>query len=183
MITKSADSGRDAARWEAVEEAVELLQEDRYADALVELRDVLAKDPSSSYAYYFLGVAFYETYNLQAARDAYRAALRLEPAYLGARVALSHVLRELGDPVGALGQAREALRRFPNDADALHAAGLANAAKGDRPAARRQLTEFLETKPEFEVDAEVRSILEMLGLGGDDEPLEVESSVRRRPGA
>lgn len=174
MIAKSAEQGRDSARWDAVEEAAELLQEDRYADALVELREVLAKDPSNPYAYYFLGVAFYEVHNLGGARDAYRAALRLEPAYLGARVALSHVLRELGDPAGALAQAREALRRFPKDADALHAAGLANAAKGDRPAARRQLTQFLDTKPEVEVDAEVRSILEMLGLGDDDEPLEVE---------
>jgi tetratricopeptide (TPR) repeat protein len=174
MIAKSAESGRDQGHWDAVEEAAELLQEDRYADALVELREVLAKDSANPYAYYFLGVAFYEVHNLEGARDAYRAALRLEPAYLGARVALSHVLRELGDVVGALGQAREALRRFPEDADALHAAGLANAAKGDRPAARRQLAAFLDTKPEVEVDAEVRSILEMLGLGDDDEPLEVE---------
>jgi tetratricopeptide (TPR) repeat protein len=163
---------RDATHWEAVEEAAELLEERRFADVLPVLREVLRKDPNNPYAYHHLGVAFFELEQREAARDAYRAAVRLSPDYLGARVALSHVLRILGDVNGALAEADQALKRFPKDGDALHAAGLAQAAKGNRPAARRHLQSVLETNPQFEATQEVRQILEMLGLGDDDEPIE-----------
>ena len=163
---------RDAGHWDAVDEASELVQEERYAEALVQLREVIRRDPNNPYAYNLLGVAFFELGQREAARDAYQAAVRVSPEYLGARVALSHVLRLLGDADAALAQAREALNRFPKDPDALHAAGLAYAAKGNRPAARQQLESFLSQNPEFEAAQEVRQILEMLGLGPDDEPLE-----------
>lgn len=160
----------DAAHWDAIEEAAELLQEERYADALLALREVLRADPRNPYAYHYLGVAFFETAQREAARDAYRAAVRLAPNYLGARVGLSHALRVLGDFEGAIREAREAQRRFPRDPDAMHAAGLAHAARGEHAAARRNLEGFLASNPEFEAATEVRSVLESLGLG--DEPPE-----------
>jgi tetratricopeptide (TPR) repeat protein len=168
------DTQRDAAYWDAVEEATELLQEARYHEALLALRDVIKAQPNNPYAYNYLGVAFFETKNVEAARDAYRAAVRLSPGYLGARVSLSNVLRALGDADGALTEAREALRRFPKDGEALHAAGLANAAKGNRKEARRQLEGFLGSSPELEAQHEVRQILEMLGVGDEGEPLRLD---------
>lgn len=165
---------RDATHWEAVEEATELLQEADYEKALLSLRDVIKADPNNPYAYHYLGVAFYELKKLDAARDAYQAAIRLSPDYLGARVALSHVLREMGDTKGALAQAKEALRRFPKDADAMHAAGLAYASRGERKKAKEQLESFLASGPEFEAQQEVRQILEMLGLGPEGEPVDFE---------
>jgi Flp pilus assembly protein TadD len=168
------DPGKDAACWDAVEEATELLQEGRVPDAMLALRDVIKAQPNNPYAYNYLGVAFFEIKNLPGARDAYRAALRLSPDYLGARVALSNVLRMMGDADGALREAREALRRFPKDGEALHAAGMANAAKGNRSEAMKQLQGYLEQGPELEAQTEVRAILEMLGLGDEGEPLELE---------
>jgi tetratricopeptide (TPR) repeat protein len=168
------DPKKDAAYWEAVEEATELLQEDDLPRAMISLREVLKAQPANPYAYNFLGVAFFELKNLEAARDAYRAALRIAPGYLGARVALSNVLRLHGDTDGALREAREALRRFPKDAEAMHAAGLAHAAKGNRKDARRQLEGFLAAGPELEAQLEVRQILEMLGLGEEGDPLDLE---------
>jgi Flp pilus assembly protein TadD len=156
---------RDHAHWDRVEEATELLHAERFQDALLELRDVLKKDPANPYAYHFLGVALYETGEIEAARDAYRACLRLAPAHLGARIALSHVLRALGDPDAALSEAHAALEAAPEDGDALHAVGLAHFARGDRPSARRYLTAFLATRPEFEVQLEVQGILDSLGDG------------------
>ena len=170
-------TGDDAVYWDAVEEATELLQEGNYPGAMVALRDVIKATPNNPYAYNYLGVAFFEIKNLEAARDAYRAAVRLAPAYLGARVALSNVLRGLGDADGALREAKEALRRYPKDPDALHAAGLANAVKGNRGEARRQLEGYLGQNPEFEAQTEVRQILEMLGLGEEGEPLELEQDT------
>jgi Flp pilus assembly protein TadD len=155
----------DHAHWDAVEEATEMLHAEQFHEALVELRDVIKRDPTNPYAYHFLGVALFETGELEAARDAYRACLRLAPAHLGARVALAHVLRDLGDTKAALEEGLAALEKAPADGDALHAVGLAYLARGDRAAARRYLTAFLQAKPEFEVQVEVQAILDSLGDG------------------
>ena len=143
-------------------------------EAMLALRDVLKAQPNNPYAYNYLGVAFFEIKNLEGARDAYRAAVRLAPGFFGARVALSHVLRMLGEPDAALAEAREALRRFPKDGEAMHAAGLAHAAKGNRKEAKQQLEGFLQQGAELEAQHEVRQILEMLGLGEEGEPLELD---------
>lgn len=170
------DTERDAGdvkRWEAVEEAAELLQEGRYHDALTALRDVIRADAMNAYAYHLTGSAFFELSKLDAARDAYRAAVRVSPRYLGARVALSNVLRALGDTRGAIAQAKIALQHFPNDGDARHALGLAQAAQGERAAAKKNLEGFLASGPELEAATEVRQILEMLGLGEEGDPLDI----------
>jgi Flp pilus assembly protein TadD len=161
-IDRPQDAEHDT-QWDAVEEATELLHEERFREALVYLRDVIRKSPTNPYAYYFLGVGLYEVGELEAARDAYRASLKLTPAHLGARVALSHVLRALGDFRGAVVEGMQALSQAPEDSDALHAVGLAHHARGDVAAARRYLTAFLESRPEFEAAVEVRAILDAMG--------------------
>jgi cytochrome c-type biogenesis protein CcmH/NrfG len=72
----------DAAHWEAVEEATELLHEERFKEALEALRDVITKDPTNAYAFFFLGQGLYEVGELAPSRDAYRAALKLAPQHL-----------------------------------------------------------------------------------------------------
>lgn len=152
----------DAKHWDEVEEATELLHEERPHEALLLLRDVLEVNKQNPYAFYFLGMALYEVGELEASKDAYQAALRLNALYLGARVALSHVLRMLGDAREAVKEGMEALSQAHGDGDALHAVGLAYMARGDRIAARRYLEAFLQTNPEFEVRTEVEAILESL---------------------
>jgi Flp pilus assembly protein TadD len=162
--------------WTAVEEATELLHEERYREALVELRRVLTDDPRNPYAFFFTGMALFEVGELEPARDAYTAAVKLAPKYLGARVALSHVLRQLGDVRGAIREGMAALSLEPGDGDALYAVGLAHRARGDEAAARKYLEAFLATNPEFEVATETRQLLATLPGGpsatagrGDDE--------------
>jgi tetratricopeptide (TPR) repeat protein len=173
METTPKDEPNDGVRWDAVEEATELLHEERYQEAMLELRRVLAHDPRNAYAYHYLGVAFFETGEIEAARDAYTACLKLAPEHLGARVALSHVLRSLGDLRGALREGLAALSQVPGDADALHAVGLAYHARGDDVAARKYLEAFLAAGPEFEVALEVRALLESVpgtAPRSDEEP-------------
>jgi len=158
----------DHANWDAVEQATELMQEGRFKEALYLLRDAAKQRPRNAYAYYFMGVALFETGKIEESRDALRAALRISPEYLGARVALAQTLRILGDLRGAIDQAEYVLRKHPDDADALYAAGLAHAARGDREAARRRLSALLSTNPELEVAAEARAVLANLDQG--DEP-------------
>ena len=158
-MTKVEGDATDSARWSAVEEATELLHEERYREAMAELRRVLQSDPQNAYAYHYLGVAFFEVGEHEAARDAYTACLKLAPKHLGARVALCHVLRMTGDLRGALREGTAALSQSPGDSDALYALGLAYHARGDEAAARKYFEAFLEAGPEFEVAVEVRALL------------------------
>jgi tetratricopeptide (TPR) repeat protein len=156
---------KDAAHWAEVDEATELLHEERYREALFALRDVIKRDPQNPYAFYFLGVGLFEMGEMEPARDAYRACLRIAPKHLGARIALTHILRQLGDLRGALKEGMVALTQAPADADALHAIGLVHLARGDDAAARRYFEAFLTASPELEVAMEVRGILDGLDKG------------------
>ncbi|HVJ91112.1 MAG TPA: tetratricopeptide repeat protein [Labilithrix sp.] len=156
---------RDAAHWAAVEEATELLHEERYKDALEALRDVIREDPGNPYAFFFLGQALYECGELAPSRDAYRAALTLAPAHLGARVALTHVLRKLGDTREAVKEGLAALQQAPTDGEVLYALGLAYLSRGDNVAARRHLEAFLRANPELETRIEVEGLLQAMDGG------------------
>lgn len=156
---------RDHAHWEAVEDAIELLHEERFREALVVLRDVLNVDARNPYAYFFLGQALFECGEMSPARDAYRACVLVAPDHLGARVALCHVLRQLGELKESIAEGNLALDRSPQDADALYALGMAYLARGDDAAARRHLEAFLVASPEFEVATEVRAVLADMALG------------------
>ena len=81
----------DAEHWAQVEDAVETLHEQQPFEAIVALRKVLKEHPRNPYAYHWLGVCLFETGELEAARDAYKAALSISPTFLGARIHLSHV--------------------------------------------------------------------------------------------
>jgi Flp pilus assembly protein TadD len=157
---------RDAAHWAAVEEATELLHEERFKEALESLRGVLQADPENPYAYFFLGQVLYEVGELEPSRDAYRAALKFAPQHLGARVALTHVLRKLGQTRDAVSEGLVALEQAPTDGEVLYALGLAYLSRGDNVAARRHLEAFLRAKPELETRLEVEGILAALDPTG-----------------
>lgn len=165
MSDQKAPAPRDHAHWQAVEEAVELLHEERFREALALLRDVLRADAKNPYAYFFLGQALFECGEIPPARDAYRACVLVSPDHLGARVALCHVLRQLGEIKEAIVEGNQALDRAPGDADALYALGMAYLARGDDAAARRHLEAFLAAKPEFEVATEVQAVLADMTAG------------------
>lgn len=161
---------RDAAHWEAVEEAVELLHEERFREALELLRDIAKGDPTNPYAFFLMGQGLYEVGEMEPARDAYRAALNLAPDHLGARIALCHVERKLGRHREAIKEGMIALEKAPTDGDALYAVGLAYAARGDEAGARRYLEAFLKSKPELETRLEVEAILGAMGGGPQPPP-------------
>jgi tetratricopeptide (TPR) repeat protein len=150
---------RDAAQWDAVEEAAEMMHEERFHEALRVLRAILEADPKNGYAFFFLGQALYEVGEIEPARDAYRACVVVAPKHLGARIALCHVERKLGRLREAIKEGTIALDLAPHDGDALYAVGLAYAARGDNPAARRYLEAFLKAKPELEMRLEVEALL------------------------
>jgi tetratricopeptide (TPR) repeat protein len=163
--------GREAERWDAVEEAAELLLEGEPQRALGQLRDVLRDDPENAYGFFYLATALYEIERYDAARDAFRAAVTLSPEYMGARVGLSHTLLRLGDAREALTVAEETLARVADDGDSFYAAGCAAAALGERASARKWFTKFLKSKPELETQLEVQGFIDLLAQGNEGDPL------------
>jgi Flp pilus assembly protein TadD len=157
-IPTDADK-HDGALWSSVEEATELIHEERFREALVELRRVIQAEPKNHYAYYFLGIALFEIGEIEASRDAYQATLKLAPTYLGARIGLSHTLRTAGDTRGAIREGLAALSQAPGDADALHALGVAYHARGEEAPAIKYLEAFLDTNPELEAAFEARTLI------------------------
>ena len=118
-MTKKPGEKADA-QWDAVEDATELVHEGRYQDALYLLRDIARVDPTNAYAFYFMGVALYEAGQMEPARDAYRAALRAEPGYVGARGSLAAGLAHAA--MGERASAQHYLERFLETKPELEAA-------------------------------------------------------------
>ena len=96
---------------------------------------------------------------------AFRAAVRLEPRYVGARGSLAQVLRKMRDYRGAIAEGRATLAQRSDDPDALHALGMSYAALGQRSDARRYLEAFIRVKPEYEAGQEAQLILHLLEQG------------------
>ena len=167
-------SGQDAARWDAVEEASSLLEEAHFDQALRALKVVVEKDAHNGYAYNLMGAAFWELKQFGPAKDAFRAAVLVNPDFLGARVSLSHSLRRLRDPEQAEREARIAIQRSGDDGDAHYALGLALLAQGKRELAARSLRIFLDSKPEFEAAQEARGVLAMIDQGQEGDPLDTD---------
>ncbi len=159
-----SDDSTDERHWEAVEEAAELIAQGQYPAALEQLRGVVRADPLNPYAYHHIGVALSHLEQLEPARDAYRAAVRLAPDFLGARVGLSDALRLLGHQLGALTQAKEALRRFPDSVEAQAAVRLAAPAEDDEEG----LAAMLDDPPEQPAEPDWAALRALTGKPEND---------------
>jgi tetratricopeptide (TPR) repeat protein len=149
-------------RWDAAQEGAELLREGEAELAVEELLRVIANDADNEYAYFFLGSAHFEKGRFEKAMKAYMRALEIAPSYLGAMVHLGHSLRMMGKHAEALRVGREALKRSPEDADAIHLVALAHYARGEGAAAAHYLERFLALRPELEAAQEAEGLLQVL---------------------
>ncbi len=151
-----------AERWDQVEEAAELLQEGRIAEAIPLLQRLASEHPENEYAWFFLGQAHFERERWTEALKGYVEALARAPRFLGAMVGAGHALLRLGRPDKAVRMARQALLAEPDDEDALYLLGMAHLQMGQRHAAAEAFERFLAGRPELEAALEVRAILERL---------------------
>lgn len=148
--------------WDAVAEAVELLETGELEAATSELQRLVVTDPDNEHAHYFLGNAYFERQQYSKALPCYTRALELVPTHKGAMIAAGHTLRMLGKFDLAIRMGRGVLQVDPRDADALYLLGTATFARGDLAAAATFLQGFLATGPEAEAALEARGMLEAI---------------------
>jgi regulator of sirC expression with transglutaminase-like and TPR domain len=89
-------------------------------------------------------------------------ALAAEPDNLSARLLRARLRRESGSPEGALADARAAVALAPDDPRTHLAQGAAEAALGDRAAARESLLKTIGLDREGPIGAEARRILQRM---------------------
>lgn len=151
-----------SARWEAVEEGMELLNDGEADRAIDELLRVAREDPRNEYAYHFLGHAYFEKQAYREALKSYVEALNLAPDYVGAMVGAGQALRMLGEYDKAIRMGQRVLQKREDDGDGLFLVGAAHFQKGENEAAKRYLERFLQTNPELEVALEVEGMLQVI---------------------
>lgn len=164
------DDPKDAARYEAVEEAIELLREDDTAAAIPMLRATLEGDPANVYAHFYLGTALATEGKHGPALAAFTEAERRAPAYLGAVVSRAWCLHDLGRFAEAVRAGQRALELRAEDPDALYLLGVCHAELGQRAAAIAHLERFLATHPAVEAKHDAEALLS--ALRGKARPLE-----------
>lgn len=99
-------------------------------------------------AHFNLGNAYTERGAAQAAEREFRAALRLDPAFVPAYANGSDLYRALGREDQAAAMLRQGLRAVPGDATLLHLLGLQRVRSGDRGAALELLRQAAARAPD-----------------------------------
>ncbi|WP_437874711.1 multiheme c-type cytochrome [Sorangium sp. So ce513] len=95
-----------------------------------------------------LGLVFARTGRPRDAEQAYLAALRIEPGYVPTYVNLADLYRELGRDADGVALLRRGIARAPEQAELLHALGLALVRQGRKDQALEPLKRAAELAPE-----------------------------------
>lgn len=91
-------------RIDYLKQGISNLQQENFEEAVEDLKKAREKDPKSSTAAYFLGVAYKKTQNYKEAKDNLNDAIKLTPAVKEAVIELADTLYQLGETEDALKQ-------------------------------------------------------------------------------
>jgi serine/threonine-protein kinase len=126
-----------------------LIQERKWDEAIVTLREALGLRPDDAVAHNNLGVALQTVGNLPEAITEYHEALRLQPDYLEAHNNLGDALQKQNDLSDSITEYREVLRLKPEDPEAHFHLGLALYKQGNSDGAVDEYREAIRLKPGF----------------------------------
>lgn len=132
---------------------------DALPEAVSYYRQTLEISPDWIEAHINLGVALYQMGQVDAARDSFLRAVRLDPWNGICRYNLGCVLEEQGEIDEAIRHLRCATRVLPNHADARFNLALAYEKRGQRRLAREQWTLYLRHAPNGPWAAQARAHL------------------------
>jgi tetratricopeptide (TPR) repeat protein len=111
--------------------------QERYSEAIEVFRKEIELRPTAV-SYHFLGASYSYLDRFAEARDAYQAALRLDPNYTTVYVYLGHACYRLGRPSEAIEAYRKAIKAEPDDVEARISLGLTELKIGNKRAALEQ---------------------------------------------
>ena len=127
------------------------------------------------------GDKFVDQKNWEAATQAYRDALRIEPDNVEALVGLGRVLGERGDLRASLAMFQEALKVKPDSAEAHNGMGWYLAAKDDLSGAIKEFQEAVRLKPDY-AKGHFNLAWALAQWGDEDSALpEYQAAARLRP--
>jgi tetratricopeptide (TPR) repeat protein len=160
-------------------QAIQLVRQDRLSEARQDLEAVLAANPKSAAAWRVLGGLERNAGNLASAAEAFDRALELEPGHRVALMGRGRIALERGEHEAASLFAA-ASAALPDDAPAVIGRAEALEAQGD-PAAEHVLAGFVTRKP-GEAEAQ-RVLARMRWEAGDAEGFtrEIERALAARP--
>lgn len=138
--------------------AMALLALERPAEAIAPLRRALALAPTAT-TFNQLGVALYQTGDLDGAAAAFMDAQRADPDDVAAYLNLIDLHRARGQYAPATEAVKEALRRWPDHADILAAFGILCAELGDAEGAQIALQRLQNVAPDHAAVAALRQAL------------------------
>ena len=152
---RGGDSAAPATTSTTVSEADKRLQQglaNQEAGALDKAREdflaVISQDPTNKVAYYDLGVVAQQQNDVDAAADAYRKALDIDPQYQPALFNLAVLLAPV-EPETAEDLYRKLLAINPNDANVHFNLGLLLRQMGRQSEGNAEVARALELKPEL----------------------------------
>lgn len=138
--------GNVLAHWNL---GADLAERGLLAEAIAELRAVVALSPDSSEAHRTLGIYLAEAGQLSPARAHLEEALRLQPDDAEAHVNLGIVLDQQGHPEGAIAEYRAALAKQPEHAYAHQNLGRAFERRGQLNEALAEYELAIRFRPEY----------------------------------
>lgn len=146
--TADEESGEDLLQHLA--NAASLMNAQRDDEAADELKAALSDSFQGTDCVFVVGELLRREEEWEGAETAYQQIMQEEPDFPEVHTKLSYVLYRDGDDEAALGQAREALKITPNNAEAHRDAGLALADMKMFHAAAEEFKTALRLKPDYQ---------------------------------
>jgi tetratricopeptide (TPR) repeat protein len=169
-------------RQEPATQGKQLLDQQRYSEALAAYREAVLHDPRDAIAQYGLGVAYSRTGADDQAIPAYREAIRLQPDNVDAYYGLGVALERQGHDGDAAAAFREVIRRRPQDAMAYYGLGVVSGRQGHDDQAISAYREAVRLNPNL-ADAYYRLGVIYARLRQDDQAMAAYREViRLQPG-
>jgi tetratricopeptide (TPR) repeat protein len=134
----------------------------RQADALATFTKSLAIDPRNAMTYENVGAVHLDADRLQDAREAFQRAIASNPESSQGHAGLAMVAIRQGDRKSAIAEWERAVALQPSNFDALYDLGIQLVQDGQPEAARRYLTQFVQTAPRGQCAKDIDKVAALL---------------------
>lgn len=165
------------------DEALELLEERRFTQAVDAFSELVALDPGYEGAYGNRGLAYLSLGMYDAAREDFEAVLRFNPDDAMAHAMLGELMRAAGDDYGALARAVAAMELEPSEGQPYYTRGWLFAKAGQYEQAAADLRRYLELAGETDDVADLAAACETLAAPGAEDdagrPLDAREAADR----